>query len=78
MPGRPGPAAVVEDQGDEGRADGEERAELRFVLQSRAPGVLFRSDAMDVFRRHRHEIDSPDVAGFVRRHDPLLAGERAD
>ena len=25
-------------------------------------------------RRHRHEIDSPDVAGFVARHDPLLNG----
>jgi acetyltransferase-like isoleucine patch superfamily enzyme len=25
-------------------------------------------------RRLRHEIDSPDVAGFVRRHDPALHG----
>jgi hypothetical protein len=25
-------------------------------------------------RRLRHEIDSPDVAGFVRRHDPARAG----
>jgi acetyltransferase-like isoleucine patch superfamily enzyme len=24
-------------------------------------------------RRHRHEIDSPDVAGFIRRHDPALS-----
>jgi acetyltransferase-like isoleucine patch superfamily enzyme len=28
-------------------------------------------------KRLRHEIDSPDVAGFVRRHDPLLRGETA-
>jgi hypothetical protein len=21
--------------------------------------------------RHRHEIDSPDVQGFIERHDPL-------
>ncbi|HEV7193732.1 MAG TPA: CatB-related O-acetyltransferase [Jatrophihabitantaceae bacterium] len=26
--------------------------------------------------RLRHEIDSPDVAGFVARHDPLLHGGR--
>jgi len=25
-------------------------------------------------KAHRHEIDSPDVAGFIRRHDPLLNG----
>jgi acetyltransferase-like isoleucine patch superfamily enzyme len=29
-------------------------------------------------KRHRHEIDSPDVAGFVARHDPLSHGEAAD
>ncbi|MDT4924703.1 MAG: chloramphenicol O-acetyltransferase type [Pseudonocardiales bacterium] len=26
-------------------------------------------------RRLRHEIDSPDVAGFIRRHDPALLGD---
>jgi len=25
-------------------------------------------------RQHRHEIDSPDVAGFIERHDPLRNG----
>jgi hypothetical protein len=25
-------------------------------------------------KRLRHEIDSPDVAGFIQRHDPLLNG----
>jgi acetyltransferase-like isoleucine patch superfamily enzyme len=31
----------------------------------------------DKVKRHRAEIDSPDVAGFIARHDPLLAGKDA-
>jgi acetyltransferase-like isoleucine patch superfamily enzyme len=29
-------------------------------------------------RQHRSEIDSPDVAGFIARHDPVLTGKQSD
>lgn len=29
-------------------------------------------------RAHRHEIDSPDVEGFIRRHDPALQHVRTE
>jgi acetyltransferase-like isoleucine patch superfamily enzyme len=52
----------------------------RFDEQTRAALLRIRwwDWPEEKVRRLRHEIDSPDVAGFVRRHDPLPRSQVTD